>query len=399
MGVMNDLARHWTLDPDVTFLNHGSFGACPRVVLDYQSEMRARLEREPVQFFLRALEPLLDEARSALAAFVHANPDDIAFIPNATTGVNTVLRSLSFAPGDEILATNHVYMACKFTADYVAERSGARVVIVPVPAPVHRADDIVERVLAGVTPRTRIALIDHITSPTATVLPVKTLVRELQSRGVDVLIDGAHAPGHVPLALEALGAAYYAGNCHKWLCAPKGAAMLYVRRDRQDRIHPLTISHGYASTRTDRSPFRLQFDYCGTDDPTAALSVPECIRFLETVVPGGWNELARRNRALVREARDLLVAQHGVTPLTSDELTPFMVALALPESGRASGILDGDPLQLALWDRYRIEVPVFSWPGTPSRVLRISAQAYNSIDDYVRLSDALAEIGVTASRS
>jgi isopenicillin-N epimerase len=393
---MNELARHWTLDPDVTFLNHGSFGACPRPVLDYQRELRARMEREPVQFFLRALEPLQDAVRAEIADFAGARPGDIAFVPNATTGVNTVLRSLPFVPGDEILATNHVYLACKLTADFVAERTGARVVVADVPAPVREPGEIVERVLAGVTPRTRLAMVDHITSPTATVLPVEAIVRELQARGVDTLVDGAHAPGHVRLRLDALGAAYYTGNCHKWLCAPKGAAILHVRRDRQAGIHPLTISHGYGSTRTDRSPFRLEFDYCGTNDPTAALSIGECVRFLSALRPGGWEGLARANHALVLRGRDLLCERHGLTPLAPEQMTGFMVSLGLPDSGATSSIIDGDPLQRALWDRYRIEVPVFTWPGTPRRVLRISAQAYNSIEDYERLSDALAETGLTA---
>src|SRR5262245_23236209 len=244
------LARHWTLDPEIAYLNHGSFGATPREVLAEQQRLRERMEREPVLFLARELQTRIDEARAALAPFLGARNEDLVFIPNATTAVNAVLRSLAFQPGDEILVTNHGYNACRNAVEYVAQRSGARAVVAHVPFPLRSPDEVVETVLAAVTPRTKLALVDHVTSPTGILFPVEQLIVELRERGVPVLVDGAHAPGMVPLDLNALGADYYTGNLHKWVCAPKGAAFLWVRPERQQPIRPVVISHG-ANARFD----------------------------------------------------------------------------------------------------------------------------------------------------
>ncbi len=264
----------WPLDPTVDFMNHGTFGATPTAVLDAQAAIRQRMEREPIAFFSRDLEGLLDEARGALGTFVGADPDDLAFVDNATTAVNAVLRWLPLHAGDELLTTDHEYNACRNVLAAAAATAGARVVTVPLPFPVIGPEDVLDRVLAAVTPRTRLAVVDHVTSATALAFPVDELVAELSARGVDTLVDGAHAPGMLDVQLDRLGAAYYAGNLHKWVCAPKGAAFIHVRRDRQDSFHPLVVSHGANSERTDRSRFRLESDWTGTRDPSAWLAVP-----------------------------------------------------------------------------------------------------------------------------
>ncbi|MBN2505472.1 MAG: aminotransferase class V-fold PLP-dependent enzyme [Verrucomicrobia bacterium] len=385
----------WPLDPAVTFLNHGSFGSCPHAVLAAQRQWRERLERQPVRFFVRDLEPLLDTARAGLARFLGADPGALAFVPNATTGVNTVLRALRFRRGDELLVTNHEYNACRNALQFVAERSGARVVEVPVPFPLESADAVIDAVLRRVTRRTRLLLIDHVTSQTGLVLPVEPLVRELDARGVDTLIDGAHAPGMVPLNLGRLGAAYYTGNCHKWLCAPKGAAFLHVRPDRQRLVRPLTISHGANSPRSDRPRFLLEFDWTGTCDPSPWLSIPAALHFIPSLLTGGWRAVMTRNHSLALAARRRLARTLGVPVPCPEDMIGAMAALPLPEAPSAAPMkspLYLDPLQDTLLDRYRIEVPVIPWPAPPRRLLRVSAQLYNALPQYDRLARALEDL-------
>jgi isopenicillin-N epimerase len=394
----------WALDPDVTFLNHGSFGACPRAVLDEQRAWRERMEREPVLFLDRELERHLDVARAVLGDFLGADPDDLAFLPNATSGINAVLMSLAPAPGDELLTTDHEYNACLNALKYAAERARARVVVAHVPFPSAGPDEVRDAVLAAVTSRTRLAVISHVTSPTALVFPIEELVAALAERGVDTLVDGAHAPGMVSVAIDALGAAYYAGNCHKWLCAPKGAAFLHVRRDRQATLRPLTISHGANSPRMDRSRYRLEFDWLGTVDPTAYLAIPAALRVVGSLMPGGWPGLMERNRTLCLEALALLCSRLGLEPPAPEAMLGAMATLVLRDGADADSEPSGttaarDPLQDELFDRCRIEVPVWPWPrgsfpGQHRRVLlRISVQAYNELADYARLASAIRELG------
>jgi isopenicillin-N epimerase len=382
--------RLWPLDPAVTFLNHGSYGACPRAVLDAQGRLRERLESEPVRFLSRELEGLLDGARADLAAFVGAGADDLAFVPNATTGVNTVLRWLDLDPGDEVLATDHAYNACRNAVDAATARAGARVVVAPVPFPLKAPEEVLEAMLDRVGPQTRVALVDHVTSPTGLVLPIERLVRELSARGVDALVDGAHAPGMVPLDLRALGAAYYTGNCHKWMCAPKGAGFLHVRPDRQAGVRPLVISHGANSPRTDRSRFRLEFDWMGTVDPTAYLTVPDAIRYMGSLLPGGWPALMARNRATALAARDRLCAALTAPWPAPDAMIGSLVAVPVPADFPLAPVFDEpDALQTVLFDRFGLELLVFTWRALETRILRVSAQVYNAAADYERLADAL----------
>lgn len=384
------LAEHWDLDPEVVFLNHGSFGACPREVLRLQQELRARMEAQPVKFLYRDLEAMLDEARATLAEFVGCDADDLAFVPNATTGVNTVLRSLSLQRGDELLVTDHEYNACRNALDFVAARSGAQVVVAEIPFPIDRPETVVERVLGEVTDRTRLLLIDHVTSPTGVVNPVEALVSAMRERGVDTLVDGAHAPGMLPLDLDALGAAYYTGNCHKWLCTPKGSALLHVRRDRQADVRPLVVSHGANSAREDRSRFRLEFDFCGTDDYTPFLCVPAALRFLEGLMPGGIEALRQHNRDLALAGRERLCEALGTAAPAPESMIGSLASVLLPWSDEPLVQPQGlDPLQLTIWERHQVEVPVMRWPAPKLRLLRISPQAYNDIGQYAHLADLL----------
>jgi isopenicillin-N epimerase len=390
MAPSADLAALWPLDPAVTFLNHGSYGACPKAVLEHQAALRAELEAEPVLFLGRKLDERLDLARARLGEFVGADPDDLAFVTNATGGVNAVLRSLAFSSGDEVLTTDHCYAACKNTLDYVAGRAGVKVNVAVVPFPLASPDEVVAAVMAKVTPKTRLALLDHITSPTALVLPIARLVSELDARGIDTVVDGAHGPGMVPLDLNTLGAAYYTGNCHKWLCTPKGSAFLHVRRDRQAAIHPLTISHGHVGEREGRTRFRLEFDWMGTSDPTAWLTVPMAIDYLGSLVPGGWPALMARNRALALEARGLLQDAVGAAPVCPDEMVGSIASVRLPDSPLTNPKWrQPDPLQPRLFGQWGIEVPVMRWPAAPKRLVRVSCQLYNQRAQYAKLADAL----------
>jgi isopenicillin-N epimerase len=378
-----NFAKHWSLDPSVTYLNHGSYGACPSAVLAFQSGLRLEMEREPVDFLSAALPARLNTARAALSAFLGADPLDLVFVPNATTGVNAVLQSLSFGPDDELLITSHTYAACRKTIEFVATRSRAHVTVAQLPFPCRDEEEILAAVLKCVTPRTRLALIDHVTSPTALILPLKRLIGELTARGVDTLVDGAHAPGMVPIALTELGAAYYTGNAHKWLCAPKGAAFLHVRRDRQARLHPHVISHGYSAG------FHAEFDWTGTFDPTPWLCIPESLRFIGGLLPGGWPDVMAANHALALRARALLQGSLRVEIPCPESMIGSMAAIPLPPAPTGSPASRLDVKGLHDWFRER-GIEAWFHPN-PAPLLRISAQLYNSLDQFKQLASLLEE--------
>jgi isopenicillin-N epimerase len=339
------------------------------------------MECEPVDFLAATLPGRLDAAREALSVFLGAESADLVFVPNATAGVNAVLRSLVFEPGDELLLTNHTYAACRKTVDFVAARSGARVVAANLPFPCCHEEEIIAAVLGCASSRTRLALLDHVTSPTALILPVARLVGELQARGIDVLVDGAHAPGMVPLGLSALGAAYYTGNAHKWLCAPKGAAFLHVRRDRQAQLHPTVISHGYTAG------FHAEFDWTGTCDPTPWLCIPESLRFMGGLLPGGWPQVMAANRDLALQARALLLECTGAEAPCPEAMNASMASIPLPQASIGSPAHRLDCPALHDWFRER-GVETWLHPH-PVPLLRISAQLYNHLDQYKQLAGLL----------
>lgn len=416
----SSLARHWfRLDRNTVFLNHGSFGACPDAVLEQQSELRDQLEREPVRFMVETLEPLYDEARARLAGFLGVRePEDLAFVPNATSGANAVLRSLSFEPGDEILTCDHEYNACVNAARFVADRSGATLTMARLPWPIESEDQVVHALLSAVTDRTKLVMLSHITSPTAAVLPIERIQSALRDRGIPLLIDGAHAPGMIPLDLASLDPDYYTGNCHKWMCAPKGAGFLYVRRDMQKQIHPAVISHGYNAKRTDRTRFELEFGWTGTGDPTPMLCVPAAIDAMRAIISEArgpfatereaWNSIMQRNRALALEARALIADALGVSPPVPDSMIGSIATLDLPprpQPPTPGSTAYHDPLQDELLRAFRVQVPIVPWPDrsvlssaalpSPSefgRAIRVSAQLYNDHSQYQALAEALNEV-------
>jgi isopenicillin-N epimerase len=391
------LDRGWRLDPEVTFLNHGSYGACPEPVLEVQRALRDRMEAEPVRFLSGELPGLLAQAREGVGRFLSADPEGIAFVTNATTGVNTVLQALRFEPGDELLTDDHEYNATINAMRAVAARDGAQVVVAPIPFPIAGPEEALASLLDAVTDRTRLLVVSHVTSPTGLILPVAELVAEMDRRGIDTLVDAAHAPGMLPVGVGRLGAAYWTGNGHKWMCGPKGTAVLWVREDRRDEIHPLVVSHGANEPLAGRTRFRHEFDWVGTSDPTGYLTLPAAIEWMDRcAIPdgGGWPAVMAANHDLVLEGRGIVAAALGVEPPAPDTMLGSMAALPLPG---VDGDVAATAFGAALEAEDRIQVPVGPWPvraaqrdgSLPQALIRISAQRYNEAADYERLADAL----------
>lgn len=370
----------WVLDPQATHLNHGSFGATPRAVLDTQRRFQDRFEANPTGFIEDHYQEELDRARTRLAAFVGADPASLAFVTNATTGVASVVGSLELAPGDEILTTDHAYNACRNIIDVSAAQAGATVTIAPIAFPDASPDQAAEAVLSRVTGRTRLVVIDHVTSPTALVLPIERILAELEPH-VPVLVDGAHAPGMLPLNLGGLGASYYTGNLHKWVCAPKGAGFLDVAERHRGSVRPPVISHGWNTPRGDASLFHRLFDWAGTFDPSAWLAVPAALNEMASMDPDGWPGVMRANRELTLAARDLLCERLSIDRPAPDDMIGSMAAV--PLAAATPGLARRLRSQA-------IVATIPEWPRPGSFVLRVSAQRYNTINDYERLADALA---------
>lgn len=367
------LRDEFLLDPEVTFLNHGSFGAAPRAVFERYQEWQRELEREPVLFLARRLEGLFAEARKALGGYVGADPDDLVFVPNATSGVNIAAWPLGLRAGDEVLSTNLEYGALDLTWEHVCGDFGARYVRTPIPLPLGDDEEVAETIWAGVNERTRVLYLSHHTSATALTLPVADLCRRARERGIVTVIDGAHVPGHFDLDLRELDPDFYSGNCHKWLCAPKGAGFLYVRRDLQRNVHPLVFSWGYEG---DDPTFLARHEKQGTRDPSAYLTVPAAIEWQQS---HDWHLVRARCHELARRA----AAELGLSPVVPDTRHGRygqMVSLQLPDDAPAD-------LQARLFDEHRIEVPVFD--DERPRLIRASFQGYNDEEDLERLKAAL----------
>jgi isopenicillin-N epimerase len=373
------IRQEWDLDPDFLTLNHGSYGATPRVVQAEQDRWRKRMEAQPTRFFFLELPDALREAAGRLAAFLGAKAEDIAFVPNATTGCNAVLRSLRLQANDEVLHVSHVYNAVRNTIVHLTEQAGATVVVAEIPFPRPDAEAILRNIGQAITKRTRIAVIDHITSPSGLVLPIADIIGVCHAAGVPILVDGAHGAGQVPLDLPALDPDWYVGTCHKWLSAPKGCGFLYARADRRADLHPVTISHGYGQG------FTAEFDWTGTTDPSAYLALPAAIEFFLRL---GGVALMARNKALVAEAAAMLASELRTEVGALPEMIGSMVSVRLPlevESTRSEAVRVRRALQAV-----NVDSPVHPLAG--AMWLRLSAYAYNEIGDYQRLAKLLPEV-------
>ena len=386
----SEAASSWILDKDFLFLNHGSFGACPLPVLEKQTALRNRMESEPVRFMLRELDEIILNSKKILADFVGSRPENMAFISNVTQGISTIFKSLHFNPGDEILITNHIYPACRNVVNYISETTAAVVVESEIPFPPRTDEDFLIPLMNAVSPKTKVLLIDHVTSQTALVFPVEKIVAEMKKLGIETIIDGAHAPGSIPLDIQKINPGWYTGNCHKWLCAPKGAAFLFVREDMQESIQPLAISHVAGKDKK----FWERFHWTGTADPTAACCVGDSIRFMGSLYPGGWPELMDKNHRLALKGREILSAVLKPEKSCPENYLSSMASIPLPDSNLLNplGIYFVDALQDKLFKEFRIEAMVASWPNPPGRLLRISAQAYNSGIQYEILAEVLSSL-------
>ena len=384
-----NLARQFLLREDVVFLNHGSFGACPRPVFAKYQEWQLELERQPVEFLGRNLTETMRVPRIALAEELGTTQDNIVGLTNATLGLNIVAQSLDLKPGDQILTTDHEYSALEKTWAYVCRRTGAEIVVVKVPLPLTSEAQFTDAILAGMTERTRVLFLSHITSPTALLFPIERAIAEARKRGIWSVIDGAHTPGHIKLELDRLGADFYAGNCHKWLMTPKGSAFLHARPEVQGLINPLVISHGWTEKSKEpgakgafgNSPFIDELEMQGTRDPAPWLTVPAALGYRRD---NDWASVAAHCQALAQDTARRLATRTGLAPLSTPQFcAPQMVAMPLPDC-------DTEALKLALYDKYRIEIPVFRWQDTC--IARLSVQGYNSRPQMDLLIDALTEL-------
>ncbi|MFN8154215.1 MAG: aminotransferase class V-fold PLP-dependent enzyme [Bacteroidia bacterium] len=386
--------QHWNHEKNTVFLNHGSFGGCPVPILEFQHALHRKMEKDLIRFMNEDFISGYAENKQALADFVHADTNDLVFVRNATMGVNTILHSLRFEEGDEIITHSHAYGACNNAIEYYAQKSGARIVVAKVPFPVESDEQIIQAFTDAVTPRTRLAMVDHITSGTGIIFPVERIVQELESRGVEVLVDGAHAPGMLNLNIDKIGASYYTGNCHKWICSPKGSALLHVRKDKQEKIVPLQISHKndlYAGTPAHWS---AQFIWPGTEDYTAYLCVKPAIAYMGSIM-GNWETLRDHNRKLCLAARKMLAEKLELELPAPASMISHLSTMLVDENPELPARFFGmnPPLKQRLQREFHIQVPVFLFGGDKMKAwLRIAVQAYNSIEQYEYLADCLVKI-------
>jgi len=386
------MREQFLLHPDVVFLNHGSFGACPLPVFEVYQAWQRELEAQPVEFMGRRVDTLLDEARLALGNYLHCHADDLVYIPNATVGMNTIARSIPLQAGDEILATDHEYGAVDLLWQFICEKTGATYIRQPMPLPFTTPEAFIEQFWNAVTPRTKVISISHLTSPTALIFPIGEIIKRAREAGIYTVIDGAHAPGQLNLNLTELDPDFYTGNCHKWLSAPKGAGFLYVRRELHNMIDPLVISWGYQPSNgkslggglvLSSATTRLvqQNQYQATRDVSAYLSVPAAIQFQ---AEHNWDAVRARCHTLTIETRKRVAELTELPMIAPESWLGQMFTASLPET------IDPNQFKARLYDEYRIEAPIVVWNDKP--YIRVSFQGYNTQDDADKLIEAMSAL-------
>lgn len=379
-----ELRKLFLLDPEIAFLNHGSFGAVPGPVFERYQEIQREFESNPVLYHGRRFNELMRGAREELGRYVNADPLDLVFVTNATVGVNIVTRSLKLDETCVVLTTDHEYGACDRMWEQLRRESRFTIERVVLPVPVISHEDVVQRIVAGFRPETSVLFISHITSPTALTLPIAEICREARSRGIITVVDGAHAIGQIPLDLQEIDPDYYTSNLHKWLCAPKGSAFLYARRDMQERLEPLVTSWGYEPVSEYDSRFIGHHEYRGTREVAAALTTKAAVEFQEEY---NWPERRKEAHALVLKAREQLADRFGFEPIVPLDTPDPSAWLAQMSSHLLPETLDGFAFKERLYDEHRVEIPVFDWNGR--QTLRLSVQAYNTDGEIDRLMAAI----------
>lgn len=400
----NPFKALWAIDPSLTFLNHGSYGAVPRSVGEYRASLLARMEWDAVRFYKVDLERLMDQWRHRMGGFIGCAAKDLAALPNATIAIATAIHNTDWKTGDEVLLTDHEYMSGVNELRRLEQTVGIKIVWAAIPFPIQSPKQILDSVFEKLTNKTRMVMVSQITSSTSLIFPVAEIIAECNRRGIEVLLDGTHAPGQIPVNVRELDATYFVGSGHKWISAPKGTGFMYVHPSKQEGFRPLSISSRGHKIRPERALFLRDFDYVGTDDYSKVLAMTASLDFYDTVVPGGWDEVMATNHNMVIKGRDLLcreLADFGVMATAPDHMTGSMTTLLLPEPpldlvNRPTQY--DDALQDKLVDKHSVVAPIWRLTADNRRVMRISAQLYNSIEEYQVLADAL-KVELAAERA
>jgi isopenicillin-N epimerase len=394
----SDLIKKWSLDQNITFLNHGSFGATPTSVIDFQRGIQDKLHADPVKFFARDSEALWWKNKSLLASFLHCKSENMTLVHNTTTGINTIFNNLNLPIDSEVLITNHIYSSCAKQVAFFAKKNQWKVNTAMITLPILDENEVVEALVKSITPNTKVLLIDHITSASGLIFPIEKIIPIFKEKGIIVIVDGAHAPGMLDLHLDELGADFYVGNIHKWCYVPNGSAIMYVAPKFQADFHPMVLSHYYDKPLENGAErWAAQFFWRGTEDSSAMFCFEEGERFVHTIFPKGWEEMRTHNRNLLLEARKMLMERHPIQAIAPESMLGFMFMFptrkVVTEAPKVVFNLYSD-IQHIVFEKFKIEMPVYPFKiGAEGRwCMRISAQAYNDMSQYEYVCDMIEEL-------